>query len=35
MGTEMDTLVVGNCLMRKPAQDQSLSEDYKDKFDLD
>lgn len=35
MGTEMDTLVVGNCLMRKPAQDQSLAEDYKDKFDLD
>jgi carbamoyltransferase len=35
MGTEMDTLVVGNCLMRKPEQDHSLSEDYKDKFDLD
>ncbi|MGH1406417.1 MAG: carbamoyltransferase family protein [Rhodomicrobiaceae bacterium] len=35
MGTEMDTLVVGNCLMRKPAQDQSVAEDYKDKFDLD
>lgn len=35
MGTEMDTLVIGNCLMRKPAQDQALAEDYKDKFDLD
>lgn len=35
MGTEMDTLVVGNCLMRKPDQDQSLAVDYKDKFDLD
>ena len=35
MGTEMDTLVVGNCLLRKPEQDQSLAEDYKDKFDLD
>ncbi len=35
MGTEMDTLVVGNCLMRKPAQDQALAEDYKDKFELD
>ena len=35
MGTEMDTLVVGNCLLRKSAQDQSLAEDYKDKFDLD
>lgn len=35
MGTEMDTLVVGNCLMRKPAQDEALAEDYKDKFELD
>ena len=35
MGTEMDTLVVGNCLMRKPDQDQALAEDYKDKFELD
>ncbi len=35
MGTEMDTLVVGNCLMRKPNQDPALKEDYKDKFDLD
>ena len=35
MGTEMDTLVVGNCLLRKEHQDQSLAEDYKDKFELD
>jgi carbamoyltransferase len=35
MGTEMETLVVGNCLMRKAAQDQSLAKDYKDKFELD
>lgn len=35
MGTEMDTLVVGNCILRKPDQDQSLAEDYKDKFELD
>jgi len=35
MVTEIDTLVVGNCLLRKPEQDQSLAEDYKDKFDLD
>jgi len=35
MGTEMDTLVVGNCLMRKTDQDQSLAQDYKDKFELD
>ncbi len=35
MGTEMETLVVGNCVMRKTAQDQSLAKDYKDKFELD
>ena len=35
MGTEMDTLVVGNCLLRKTHQDASLAEDYKDKFELD
>ena len=35
MGTEMDTLVIGNCLLRKTDQDPALAEDYKDKFDLD
>ncbi len=35
MGTEMETLVVGDCLLRKDAQDQSLAKDYKDKFELD
>jgi len=35
MGTQMDTLVVGNCLMRKEDQDQSLAQDYKEKFELD
>jgi carbamoyltransferase len=35
MGTEMETLVVGNCLLRKDAQDQGLAKDYKDKFELD
>ncbi len=35
MGTEMDTLVIGNCLLRKQDQDQTLAEDYKDKFELD
>lgn len=35
MGTEMETLAVGNCLMRKDAQDQGLAKDYKDKFELD
>jgi carbamoyltransferase len=35
MGTEMETLVVGDCILRKDAQDQSLAKDYKDKFELD
>ncbi len=35
MGTEMDLLVVGNCVMRKEDQDKSLSKDYKDQFELD
>ena len=35
MGTEMETLVVGNCFMRKDEQDASLAIDYKDKFELD
>ncbi len=35
MGTEMDTLVIGNCLLRKQDQDTSLAQDYKDKFELD
>jgi carbamoyltransferase len=35
MGTELDLLAVGNCLLRKEAQDPSLKGDYKDKFELD
>ena len=35
MGTEMETLVVGNCLLRKTAQNPLLAEDYKAKFELD
>ncbi len=35
MGTEMETLVVGNCVLRKEEQDASLAQDYKDKFELD
>ena len=35
MGTELDILAVGNCLLRKPAQDQSLARDYKNAFELD
>jgi carbamoyltransferase len=35
MGTELDLLVVGNCVLRKEDQDQSLVEDYKNKYELD
>ena len=35
MGTEMETLVVGNCVLRKDRQNMALAEDYKDKFELD
>ena len=35
MGTEMDALVVGNCLMLKEHQDQALLLDYKSAFELD
>jgi carbamoyltransferase len=35
MGTELDLLVVGNCVLKKGLQVQSLKEDYKDKYELD
>ena len=35
MGTDVDVVAVGNCLMRKPAQDPKLAQDYKDRFALD
>ena len=35
MGTEMDNLVVGNCLLYREAQDESLRVDYKSAFELD
>jgi carbamoyltransferase len=35
MGTELDVLAVGNCFLEKPAQDERLRVDYKNKFDLD
>jgi len=35
MGTELDLLVIGNCLLRKDQQDRSLTEDYKEKYELD
>ena len=35
MGCEMETLVVGNCVLDKHAQDKSLIRDYKNEFELD
>ena len=35
MGTEIDVLVAGNCLLRKEEQDPALKRDYKDAFELD
>ena len=35
MGTELDTLAIGNCYLNKKNQNQNLNRDYSDKFDLD
>jgi carbamoyltransferase len=35
MGTEIETLAVGNCFLRKEEQDPSLKRNYKDAFALD
>ena len=35
MGTEMDVLAVGNCLLRKEDQDEALKENYEDRYELD
>ncbi len=35
MGTGIEMLAVGNCLLRKEAQDPSLKIDYKEAFELD
>ncbi|MFO1172370.1 MAG: carbamoyltransferase [Hyphomicrobiaceae bacterium] len=35
MGTEMETLVVGNCVLEKASQNKALAEDYTSKFELD
>ncbi len=35
MGTELDLLAVGNCLLRKDRQDPSLRQDYRHRFGLD
>ena len=35
MGTELDYLVIGNCILDKSKQDKKLKKDYKKKFELD
>lgn len=35
MGTDIDLLVVGNCVMRKEDQDPALLRDYKNAYELD
>jgi len=35
MGTEIEVLVAGNCLLRKEHQDQALRLEYKDRFEPD
>ena len=35
MGTDIETLVIGNCLLQKEAQDPRLKFDYKESFELD
>jgi carbamoyltransferase len=35
MGSDIEMLVAGNCILRKEAQDPALRIDYKDKFELD
>jgi carbamoyltransferase len=35
MGTEIESLAVGNCFLRKERQDPSLKQNYEHKFELD
>lgn len=35
MGTEIEVLAIGNCLLRKEDQDPALKEDYTNKFEVD
>lgn len=35
MGTELDVLAIGDCILRKEDQDPALKLDYKDAFELD
>ena len=35
MGTDLNMLVIGNCLLRKKSQNKELLKDYKNKYELD
>ena len=35
MGTELDVLTIGRCVLRKAEQDEALKQDYKSAFELD
>jgi carbamoyltransferase len=35
MGTGIEHLTVGRCILRKEDQDQTLVENYKEKYELD
>jgi carbamoyltransferase len=35
MGSDIETLAIGNCLLAKDAQDPALATDYKNAFELD
>ena len=35
MGTELDYLVIGNCILEKSQQDPNLKKNYSEEFDLD
>ena len=35
MGTELDFLVIGDCILDKKKQDKNLKKDYKSEFELD
>ena len=35
MGTELDYLVIGNCILEKTKQDPKFKKDYKSKFGID
>jgi carbamoyltransferase len=35
MGTDIEVLAIGDCLLRKERQNPALKRDYKDAFELD